>query len=398
MRVLIFVLLSLLLVGLSCQSTKESSAYKGWAQDMQSFATGLQQIFPLTIQKNLYASTENKARVESVFDQLLESASRIKDSDHFKEMARNDSDPSLGLFAGSLEKDLLMARSAYLEGNHDYSRLLLRNAVGLCIQCHTRGQTGPEFVVKESVKNYQLGRIEQAELYQALRRYDEALDIYKQILVDPVFAKRKSLDWEKSLYAALRISMMAQQDIGKSMQIVESALSQENVPQFLQEDLREWRSDLLSWKTEKNVPSAGNSKGANALVSFAEKLMSRRISETSPRGKYVSVLRGAGILHNVLRSKSQDSPLEKAEIMWRLGHAYEDLSFTGVDSLHQFYFKTCVLTVPHTATAQRCFNDFEESLWIEQLRGQGISIPASYLEYLEYLRSQAAPQKKPSIQ
>lgn len=395
MRVLIFALSFLLVAGLSCQSAKESSSNKGWAQDMQSFADGLQQIFPLTIQKNLYAAPENRSRVESVFDQLLESASRIKDSDHFKEMAKNDSDPSLGLFAGSLEKDLLMARAAYLEGNRDYSRLLLRNAVGLCIQCHTRGQTGPEFVVKESVKNYQLGRIEQAELYQALRRYDEALDLYKQILVDPVFAKRKSLDWEKALYAALRISMMAQQDIGRTMQIVESALSQENVPQFLQEDLREWRSDLLSWKNEKNTPSLGDDKTANALVTFAEKLISKRTTESSPRGKYVSVLRGTGILHNVLRTKSQASAVERAEIMWRLGHAYEDLSFTGIDSLHQFYFKTCVLTVPHTATALRCFNDFEESLWIEQLRGQGISIPASYLEYLEYLRAQASPQKSP---
>ena len=110
-----------------------------------------------------------------------------------------------------------------------------------------------------------------------------------------------------------------------------------------------------------------------------------------------SVIRSNGFLSLLLIPylfvwKNKTKPLPEKIIVFLVGMSYEVLQNMNLNEMHEFYYQACILKSPHTEQARKCYQSYEESIYLAYTGSSGTHIPTQIKEKLNELEIASIPQ------
>jgi hypothetical protein len=87
----------------------------------------------------------------------------------------------------------------------------------------------------------------------------------------------------------------------------------------------------------------------------------------------MSFLRLTSDLYGLLKNSTK-AP-EQAEIEFMLGMSYETLSIPPYETLHEFFYESCIRHHPHSALSEKCYERYERSVYLGFTGSSGTHIP-----------------------
>jgi hypothetical protein len=380
-----------LVVGVSSLATFQAARAEekaSWQGKMQALAQTMGELLPeLVSRKGDITIIEKDAKTLSELSHSLKPG--LKSG---KMVPPQDADPSLQIIAGKFSEETKYAYRAIHAGNVEYGKNILKGVTSYCIACHTRHDKGPDFpVFPLNPKTDRLAPEEKAELYVATRQFDKGLEAFEGLIKDNEFAKKRPFDWEHAVRNALAISVRVKNDPAASLKIVELALSSPNIPAYTKAYLGKWKQAIEAWKTS-GIPSVTNE---TKLAAQMRKLMSEAKDGQIFPADYsseVQYLRASAVAHDLLR-EAKDSKI-KAEGLLTIGTAYEVLSNPTLWPMHELYYEACVHELPHSALAMKCYERYEQSVYMGYTGSAGTFIPDEVQVLLAEMKELAKPKGK----
>ncbi len=258
----------------------------------------------------------------------------------------------------------------------------------LCIQCHVRKPNDQNRVaVLDPNRLALLKPLFRADWYAAARHFDEALLTYQDVIKDQNLVRTNPQEWQEAAQRALAISVRAKGDPDQSEKIVDSILNTTNAPHYFLARAQLWKDQIHEWKSNTLRIKLRGSDYDKAIVLMQ---IARQKAPTSGdySNSYILYLRASSYLHSYLQQISD--PIQTAKAYLLLGQCYEVLKDPGEVGLSKNYYKSCILSAPHTETAIKCFDRYEERTYVDALGGE-TAIPLSTVDYMDYLKNMASP-------
>lgn len=385
----IFSLFSLILLGsvIQCSSPeKPKLPAGGWQNHMHALAQSLTDLYPLIVDEKAFNDPENYYKIEEDSKKLLKLAYNLDKNK--KKASMIDSDPSLGFIAKSFAREMSTAVEGLSVGKRSYARYVLKNTTSYCIQCHTRGQWGPEFnYLSQDARIKDLPTVRKAELLMATRNYDKALELYRSVISNTKVRDLQPASWDEAAKNALNITVRVKQDPKLSTEIINEILEKGRKTSSLRSAAKSWKRSVAQWKGES---SRGKIKNSMKVVR-AKTLIEQAKSGSQSRKGLIEYFRASALLHEFLRSKPE--PKKEAEAFFLLGQSYEATRSSKFSNLNEFYYKACIHRLPHSELAMKCFGGYEGSLSSGFSGSSGLSIPPSAFRYMGDLKELASPLK-----
>lgn len=387
-NVLGFALVALSLGACSPGTKKGDPPSDAWKGQMQEMGQTLVEIYPYVVSSREFNAPENRIKIQESLTKMASLAHSVNKERGKTDLGKKlDKDPYLSVISSTLDREIRLAVEGLKSGKRDFSRVILKNATGMCVRCHSRGQWGPEFVDWQKEASFQrLNPIEKGDLLAAVRHYDQAIQQYEVVLSDKQLAATEAESWVKAGNSALNVAVRSKQDPVVAERIVNTILSNSNLPAYQKTNVEEWKKAILSWKDSKEKKST-----LSPLAQAQQILKEARKNEDywGDRGSYIHYLRASALLHDFLRTES--SSFEQAQALNLLGESYEVISEMGEGDANQFYYKACIKRSPHTKVAVGCYRRLEQNLHIEFSGSGDIRMPRMAMDELRVLRDLASP-------
>jgi mono/diheme cytochrome c family protein len=379
-----FVLIALSAIVLFPPASSAAPAVS-WSQRMQQLSEVMRKLLP-----DLAATKPNHRDLQVNAKRLAALAHAIETPGK-QTPPPGDYDPSLELFAGMLAEDTKEAAAAIKAGNVEYGRKLLRSATASCIGCHTRHDKGARFTAVPDTAMKKLDKVEQAELHVAMREFDRGLELFQEVVADKNYAEKAPFAWELAVRRALLVAVSVKRDPAAAERVVDAVLATPSLPGFLRTYAQGWKKSIAAWRADKKPSSESPEqlwKEAERLLTEARNTQRYRVDRSAD----VAYLRMSSLLHDYLRQRPTGE--RAAEALYLLGHALEATSDPQFWTLPQSYFEQCIRKAPHSETAMRCYDRFEEAVHIGYSGSGGLRIPADVQRRLTTLRKLAEPERK----
>jgi len=327
---------------------------------------------------------KNRAAVERRASRLAELAKSL-----YHEKNATEKDLSIALLADLFRDEADSAARMLKHGNRAYARVMLKSIGGFCIACHSRvpgADLSNAFSAKPPVG---ATPVESGQYYAATRQFDRALQAYSDYLARPKVGN--VFDFERAARSGLALWVRVKNDPAQTVQFIDRLLERADLPYFLREQAGSWRTEAVAWKAEKPKALATE----DALFAEAKRLYAEaRDGQKFPadRSADVAYLRATATLHQFL-NRYPGSPAI-AEALALLGAGYEVLGDVGLRDFHETYYVACIRLAPHTATSRKCYERYEESVYLGFTGSGGTSIPSDVRRRLNALETMAAPEPK----
>ncbi len=368
----------------ACSSTPQRiTDSSSWSNRMQGFAQNLYTLFPLASDPAAFRNPDNHRDIDTSLTVLALMAHDMSKELSKEKLKAAKVDPAVGVLAGTFKKELNTAVDAFRKGDYEYARISTRGALQLCIQCHARKPNDQNrSAILDPQRLAEMKPLYRADLLAAARNFDEALATYQEVLSDPTLARTDSTAWGEAGKRALAIAVRAKGNPGESEKIVDTILSSSQAPHYFLSRARVWKDQIRDWKLDTLRIKLGNNDYEKA----------KTLMQLTQKGKvfnsYIYLLRASSYLHSYLQQV--DDPTLAAKAYLLLGECYEALKDPGEVGLAKNYYKSCILSVPHSQTSMQCFDRYEEATYVDAFNGAS-SISLSTVDYLDYLRNTASP-------
>ncbi len=368
----------------SCQNTNSTGSSQSWNAEMQNLAKSFEDLIPLVYSENKFQNPIHKQEVESKIENFRESIHHISPE---KAQQMYGSDP---LMLKGLEnlKEISSRSLAYFQlGKTHYAQNLLKQSAKYCFQCHTRIPTGPQhlFWNKFNIDKYELEPHEKAQIYVAMRQYDQAKKTLTTFVRSTTPHDNLTLLREQDIKYYLLIVIRGQSQFEEANLFISQQSKNDKLSQYFRESLNSWKKDLTSWS--KKFPTVPHNL-AEAKKALGVKKQKFEISEA----QFIKAIVAALMIHEGLAGEKDAAVI--AESYYYLGRIYEYFTVGGFWDLSDFYYEMCIDTQPHTEVATRCVNRLNESLVIKNSGTRGFILPEVEMNRLKELEKRALPAKK----
>jgi hypothetical protein len=354
---------------------------KTWAAGMRGMADSLQRLMPFVFSRQEFSDPKNKSEIHDRIAQFAAGVAEVPKHAGEKMLGK---DPMVQFSIARLKSNSRQALQAFDEGHFEFSRSVLRENMGLCFNCHSSQQFGPEDnFSKESLgaTNFRIYPSERVDYYVATRQFDKATELLETVLKSPasVDDPHEQLD---SLRKYLSLEVRVKEDPRRAISVVQTFLTQKDLPYFIAADAQVWLKSLKEWQHEKKSKASGLTRAQNLMHAART-----RQSDGSMQSGFIDFLRASNLLHEGLRSLKDGK--DKAKYYEMLGQSYEALSDVGIWDLPEYYYEACVRSAPKTDEAKRCYKDLEKSIVLGFSGSAGVFIPKDERDRLNELKSLA---------
>jgi hypothetical protein len=397
--VLVTALVSAALTGaVAAAPEKEKPAARSenpaWRAKMQSMSATLSVLLPDLYDDSRFNDPKQRKAIEKNAQRLADSAHELR----AKEGMTVDKDPTMRWMSKSFADDANYAVGLLKSGNREYARSILKNVTGYCIACHTRMDDGFQFKASLDSKAFKnLSSLDRAAFATSLRDYDLALSQYESVIGDS--KEGRIMEVEKAFQRGVTLLVRVRKDPSKTLAFIDAFLKRSDLPEYLRERAKRWRSDVEAWKKEEAKRDSSKLAG-KALLDEARKLTARaQAAQFAPvdRSADVLFLRASALLHQYLSTGQTGVPA--AEASYLLGTQYDVLeNSSSMRGFNEFYFQTCMVEAPHTPIARKCYQSYEESVYFGYTGSGGTFVPADVRRRLERFEALAGekPKAEPS--
>lgn len=380
------IILTSLFVG--CQSPHKNSppSQKGdqkasWKAKMHEMSSNLRVLAPYIYSEKSFSDAKNKEVIEK---NLTEFSKNLKTFKNLHKESLPDDDPSLLVTLDRLKSDVEQAHRSFLSQDQSFARANLRGVTQYCFFCHTRRAQGLSLKWPTNETLPGASAIETGDYLVATRQFEKAKSVFKKI----IFSEESffSFTKEKALKKLLLVDLRLNDDIEDALKTITKYQETPNVPAFMSELLDSWRKDLLAWKA-KRIKTPKTLAEIDALIKKAE---ARKGFSYDEKANILYIIASKS-LHDLLAQKQNRS--ERAKTYYLLGKSYEVLRGTGLWSLNEIYFESCIRKLSHSTLALSCYHELEDSIIVGYSGSGGYFVPYPVRKRLEELRELAEPLK-----
>lgn len=364
----------IIVIGILICLIPQLSEAKDWQVKMRETSKALNEVLPY-----LYPNGETNAKGISEKLQTLYQVSQELNVEKDHVLKAGDFDPALPYLTKLLKEDIERAYLAQREGNMDYVRYVLKGTTNYCVTCHTRLPESARLPLSGTLVDLQksVPWITKIELQAASRQYNEV----RGEVLSQARANRLSvsgLDLERAARLALTAAIRVHQDPGAAIKLSRALASAKNASPSLKSAAQDWLRDLQDWARESSR------KGSIQAVDAADELLKRAAAGDAYGHHEVLYLRASALLHQFIRQYPSDTQFSRA--LYLLGEAYAPMQDLGTWNLHEKYFRACILEVPHTKLAEKCYQRFESSVLMGYSGSAGLFLPYEIQRELKELK------------
>lgn len=349
-----------------------------WDEGMRGMARAFEDLMPYIYNSKRFADPENKMFIKTKLEQLNHYSHSLDEH-----MARGLSgqDPLFDAGLRGLKRNIERASESYFVESYDYAQQILQNTANYCVECHTRTNVGRSFAFYDQFANQAHLKIEKMDLakaYVATRQFAPAIQTLLAVVEDEQSTSEETMG---ALKRALTLMIRNQNDLKQALKVVQG--------QNKNARLDSKRSVLLAWE-----------KDLKQLIAKPQKLSLKRIlqeqkSRSMGESTYALDLAESFVLHQQLNVIKD--PTQRANIFVALGHIYQSHDSLGFWDLPDHYYEACILQLPHTDLAKKCYFDLESRI-NSQYRSRGDStLPRAEQNHLLKLKSLTLKKGSPGI-
>lgn len=375
-------LICVFLTLISCQNT-DSVKEHSWPTEMQKLAVSFEELIPYVYSQTKFQNPLLKKDIEKKIDNFRTNIHHISPD---KAAQLYGTDPLMLKGLENLKEISTRSLTYYQMGKVNYAQNLLKQSAKYCFQCHTRVPVGPQamFWNRFNINNFSLEPQEKAQIYVAMRQYDEAKKELKKYLDTPSPESDRTILLEQDIKYYLLIAVRGQSNFEEASLFVSQQKKNQKLSQYFRGSLNTWQNDLMYWSK--------NYAGRPHTTQEAKKAlnMAKNTGELN-ESHFIKAIVAALMIHEDLAV--QKNPESLAESYYYLGRIYEYFTVGGFWDLSDFYYELCVTTLPHSKTAATCASRLRESLVIKNSGSKGFRLPEVEVQRLENLE-QLAKEKK----
>ncbi len=372
-------------IGIAKESTPTQ---KTWPEKMRSIEKVFQELLVDLNSDERFNSPKNFKKIKKNVETLSKLAHTLKS----KEANAPDMDPSIQLIAHLFAEETDHAYQTLMSGQRPYARKVLKSMTNYCIACHTRSNSGPsfEFVAARSHPLVEtLKTLEKANYFAAIRQFDQAITEYEKIVLDAQYVSQHPFEWEKALRAELAILVRVKKSPEQALKLIEQTSKLKGVPFFMKEISSDWKKSLQAWKAEKPTTlktEEDHFQEANRLMALAKATQKYPVDRSAD----IFYLRATSVLHDQLGIAPQGKRF--TEGLYLVGICYEVLQDMDLNEMHEFYYQACIMKSPHTEQARKCYQNYEESIYLAYTGSSGTHIPRAVKDKLNQLEMTSLPE------
>jgi TolA-binding protein len=294
------------------------------------------------------------------------------------------------LFAPSyavINEHIAESTKAFKKGNKDYAHWRMRELTSLCLDCHTRlpvshpssFQSGELSIDPSAFDNkYNLGI---AQLI--VRRYPDAKQSFTAF-IDEKIVQNNFQDITLPFKQLLLIDLKVLKNSEDMKTLTAHYMTKKQLPENVKSSLKSWNQRLKYW--EKKSEFVAGIKDEKHLDRFFKEVVEPLHKVASYDDQYdVDFLLISGLLSHYL-FENPESP-KAAELNYRLGWAEKFLKREQFFGSGDSFLKQCIRRYPDNPVAQKCLDEYKESVNFEFSGSSGTSIPLEVQEEIEDLQN-----------
>ncbi len=368
----------------NCQTTPNDASNptdpaSTWKVDMHHLSESLSTLLPLSLDPLAFNDPNNQPQIEREVARLTKFSHAIGQM-----KTKPSEDPALQFVANEFSAEMSEAQRQMRMGNRAYARLLIRNATNYCVSCHTQMARGPEFNFKAGPYFAKLGALDQANYLFAVRSFDEGLKQFDRAMSSPDVALQPYASLESTTLKALAVAVRVRQDPRLADEIVTRITQSKWAPVYLQISALKWKSSIEEWAKDLKRKRAEDPR---ALLAKAWK---KQTETPLSRAGLIEFLRASARLHELLAEKKTGKVY--AETLYQAGLTSEALRELDLYSLSEYYYESCIRSLPQSETARTCYVRLENEMMASYSSFDSGPLPASMRDRLENLKKLAESQ------
>lgn len=209
-------------------------------------------LIPLSLDEATWADPDAQPKIQAALDRLEGAASALEVHGRQREAGFNE-------IALNLGRDLREVREHYRIGAFEEARFFLTGSLQSCVACHVRLPSDRAFPLAdqliEKVEVKSLDPRERAWLNVTVRRFDTALTAWEAMMADPQLTPTE-LDASGVLVDYLNVVLRVKTDIPRARQAMNRLGTRKDVPVYLAERIRSWRTALDHLDPKRFQPGA----------------------------------------------------------------------------------------------------------------------------------------------
>ncbi len=365
----LFPLFALVLV--TCGSSPKADAVPDQTRvTMNRVFDAVAELLPLAVDDKAFDDPAQRAAIAASLESL---ASR---SDLMRAHGA-ERDQGFQHLARSLAADSAAARDASAQGRTAKARYRVRKLTENCVACHARtpGDAGGEFGLRlfHKMDVGKLGLEELAQLQQATRQYDAALENYEQLLSK----QDRSRVWSVAEYLALSVRVRG--DLERPKPILAQLLTAENLPGWARREVEAWSKDLTTLAGRTAAPDALDD--ARALIDAAV----ARQDFPADRQALPHLLVAARQLDAFLAANPRGE--RGAEACYLLGRVEARLGTSPRLGQVESLLEAAIRLAPASGVARKALDRLEWHMAVEYSGSGGTTLPEDVRNTLDELRT-----------
>lgn len=384
-------LLALSIFTLQCGHGKKSSdrfkqEQAHWQADMHKLALSMSRLLPLAVSSQEFHNPKNAKIIKEEMRIMLDVSKKLENYPH-----ATNGDPSVQFTAKKFTKDLEYALEQYNLGNSDFAQNNIRNATTYCMGCHTRNNQGRQVDWAWGVDLNKLSKMDKAQYLAAIRDFDQALEVYRELLSDQKLAELSPQSWETSAKKSMAIVVRVKRDPALAKTLVEEILRLNSVPPSMQQTLLEWKVAIKNWQEDEKRLKQVKKTSQQKLLENANQLLQKGWQSTQfPQSSAGAIyfLRASSLLHDILESPATKQ--EMAQALYTAGLVAERLKDINLWTLHEAYYESCIKTLPRSQLAKKCYLRYEAVVLANYIDSHYVGqVPVHIRNHLDRMRKVA---------
>ncbi len=313
-----------------------------------------------------YLVSEGKFQDPKVRAQIEQSLTALQDRTQSPAPLTIEENPGFRLNFAMMTYHFKKTKQAFDLGALELARQNLNATGTFCIGCHTQmpEAKGKGRIVWGDEAGSGPLTIETAEYLFVMRYFDLALKAYDDLARG--FPKNKLSADQLSILYRRKLALFARvkRTPAEAIQNLRRDLENQSLPPSLVEEVKVWVGAFEAWQKETLSPEA---MPTAKLLSYVKDSLPKGGFQVSADVDVVRDLRLSGLLYE--RLLKDTGAQTNQEILYRLGQIERALAKKYWYSLHQSYWRECVISFPKSETTKLCFDAYAKDIE-EQFAGR----------------------------
>lgn len=371
-------LLTFLMIGTSAmaEATAESPAGAEIKLKilMHTFRAEMERLRPFLVSEEKFQNPKARPLIEK-------SLAALQDRTQGSAPQTIEANPGFRLNFAMMSYHFKKTKQAFDLGAYELARQNLNATGTFCIGCHSQM---PEAKGKTRVIWGDEGgtgpvTMDTAEYLFVMRYFDLALKAYDDLARG--FPKNKMSSDQFPLLYRRKLALLARvkRSPDLALQNLRGDLENKKLPAAVVHEVKAWIESFEAWKKESSpLESLETSK----LLVYVKDNMPKSGVQTPVDSDVVRYLRFSGLLYE--RLLKDTGALSNQETLYRLAQIEKTLSQKYWYSLHQSYWRECVISFPKSDVTKLCFDAYAKDIE-DQFAGRA-HVPAEIQSTVEALK------------